>query len=71
EAIINSGTKLNLDYYINEVIDEDKQEDIFLYFREDAESESLEEALQELGEEEYSEEEVRLMRIKFMSEMGH
>lgn len=71
EAIINSGTKLNLDYYINEVIDEDKQEDIFLYFKEDAESESLEEALQELGEEEYSEEEVRLMRIKFMSEMGH
>ncbi|MFW5821558.1 MAG: DNA helicase RecQ [Bacteroidota bacterium] len=71
EAIINSGTKLNLDYYINEVIDEDKQEDIFLYFKEEAESESLEEALKELGEEEYSEEEVRLMRIKFMSEMGH
>ncbi len=70
EAIINSGTKLNLDYYINEVIDEDKQEDIFLYFKEDAESESLDEAMKELGEEEYSEEEVRLMRIKFMSEMG-
>ncbi len=71
EAIINSGTKLNLDYYIDEVIDEDKQDDIFLYFKEDAESESIEEALNELGEEEYSEEEIRLMRIKFMSEMGH
>ncbi len=71
EAIINSGTKLNLDYYIDDVMDEDKQEDIYLYFKEDAQSESIEEALNELGEEEYSEEEVRLMRIKFMSEMGH
>jgi ATP-dependent DNA helicase RecQ len=71
EAIINSGTRLNLDYYIDEVIDEDKQEDIFLYFKEDAETESLEEAMKELGEEDYSEEEVRLMRIKFLSEMGH
>ena len=71
EAIINSGTKLNLDYYIDEVIDEDKQEDIYLYFKEDAETESIEEALKELGEEDYSEEEVRLMRIKFMSELGH
>lgn len=71
EAIINSGTKLNLDYYINDVIDEDKQDDIYLYFKEDAETESLEEAMEELGEEDYTEEEVRLMRIKFMSEMGH
>jgi ATP-dependent DNA helicase RecQ len=71
EAIINSGTKLNLDYYIDEVIDEEKQDEIFLYFKEDAQSESIEEALQELGEEDYSEEEIRLMRIKFLSEMGH
>ncbi|MGC9342016.1 MAG: DNA helicase RecQ [Bacteroidales bacterium] len=71
EAIINSGTRLNLDYYIDEVIDDDRQEEVFLYFKEDAQSESIEEALQELGEDDYSEEEIRLMRIKFMSEMGH
>ncbi len=71
EAIINSGTKLNLDYYINNVIDEDKQEDIYSYFMEEAESESVQDALNELGEEEYSEEDVRLIRIKFLSELGH
>jgi ATP-dependent DNA helicase RecQ len=71
EAIVYSGTKLNLNYYIDEVVDEDRQQDIFEYFREDAETESIDEALKELGEDEYSEEEVRLMRIKFMSEMGN
>ena len=70
EAIVYSGTKLNLNYYIDEVIDEERQEEIFEYFRE-AESESIEDALKELGEDDYSEEEVRLMRIKFMSEMGN
>jgi ATP-dependent DNA helicase RecQ len=71
EAIMNSGTKLNLDYYINNVIDEEKQDEIYNWFREEAESESIEEALKELGEDEYTEEEIRLMRIKFISEMGH
>ena len=71
EAIINSGTKVNLNYYINEVIDEDKQDEIYNYFKEEAETESIEDALKELGEAEYSEEEIRLMRIKFMTEMGH
>jgi len=71
ESIVQSGTKLNLDYYINQVIDEDKQDDIFEYFREEAETESIESALEELGEDEYSEEEVRLMRIKFFSELGN
>jgi ATP-dependent DNA helicase RecQ len=70
EAIVNSGTKLNLDYYINEVLDEDHQEEVFDYFRE-AETESVREALNELGEDEYTEEDIRLMRIKFMAEMGH
>jgi len=70
EAIVYSGTKLNLNYYIDEVIDEDRQEDIFEYFRE-AETESIEEALNELGEDDHSEEDIRLMRIKFMSEMGN
>jgi ATP-dependent DNA helicase RecQ len=71
EAIINSGTKLNLDYYISQVMDEDKQEEIYEYFREEAETESLEDALKELGEEHFTEEEIRLIRIKFMTEMGH
>jgi len=71
ESIVQSGTKLNLDYYINQVIDEDKQEDIYEYFREEAETESIEAALEELGEDQYSEEEVRLMRIKFFSELGN
>lgn len=71
EAIVNSGTKINLDYYINQDIDEDKQEEIFDYFRNEAETESLEEALVALGDEDYTEEEIRLMRIKFLSEMGN
>lgn len=70
EAIVNSGTKLNIDYYIDEILDEDHQQEVFEYFRE-AESESIQEALEELGEDEYSEEDIRLMRIKFLSEMGN
>jgi ATP-dependent DNA helicase RecQ len=71
EAIVNSGTKLNIDYYLNNVMDQDHQQDIYDYFMEEAEDESLENALQELGEDNYSEEEVRLVRIKFMSELGN
>jgi ATP-dependent DNA helicase RecQ len=71
EAIVNSGTRLNLDYYINEVLDEEHQDEIYQYFREEAETESVEAALKALGEDDYTEEEVRLMRIKFMSEMGN
>jgi ATP-dependent DNA helicase RecQ len=70
EAIVNSGTKLNLDYYIDEILDEDHQHEVYDYFRE-AESESIEEALNELGADDYTREEIRLMRIKFMSEMGN
>jgi ATP-dependent DNA helicase RecQ len=70
EAIVNSGTRINLDYYINMVIDEERQHDIYSYFREEAESDSLEAAIVELGNE-FEEEEVRLMRIKFLSEMGN
>lgn len=71
EAIVNSGTKLNIDYYINEVLDEDHQDEVYEYFRDEAETESIQEALDELGEEEYSEEDIRLMRIKFISEIGN
>jgi len=70
EAIVNSGTKLNLDYYINEVLDEERQDEIYEYFSE-AESESIVDALKELGENDYSEADIRLMRIKFISEMGN
>lgn len=69
EAIVNSGTKINLKYYIDELLDEDQQDDIFEYFKE-SESGDLNEAYKELGDE-FSEEEIRLMRIKFISEMGY
>ena len=70
EAIVNSGTRINLDYYINMMIDEERQHDIYSYYREEAESDSLEDAIKELGSE-FEEEEIRLMRIKFLSEMGN
>ena len=70
ESIVNSGTKLNLDYYIDTVLDKDHQDEVYEYFHE-AENESVDEALQELGEDEYSEEDIRLMRIKFISELGN
>ncbi len=70
ETIVNSGTKINLDYYLDEVMDEDHQEEVFEYFRE-AEDDSVEAALKELGEDEYSENDVRLMRIRFLSELGN
>ena len=70
EAIVNSGTRLNIDYYINDVLDEDHQEEIFEYFRE-AENDSIESALDELGEDDYSEDDIRLMRVKFISDMGN
>ena len=70
ERIVASGTRLDINYYINEYVDEYHQEDITDYFSE-AETDSVEHALEELGESEYSEEEVRLMRIKFLSEVGN
>jgi len=70
ESIVSSGTKLDIDYYINEYIDEFHEEEIYDYFME-AESDSVEEALQELGEDEFTEEEIRLMRVKFLSEIGN
>ena len=70
ETIVNSGTRLDIQYYLNTVMDEDKVEDIYLYFKEDAETDSLEDAIEELGSE-YSEEEIRLVRIKFISEVAN
>ena len=69
EAIVYSGTKINVSYFIEEAIDNDIEEDIFEYFKE-SESDDIETAMQELGDD-YTEEEIRLVRIKFLSEMGN
>jgi ATP-dependent DNA helicase RecQ len=66
EAIVYSGTKLNIDYFIEDVVDDDKVDDIYDYFME-SETDDLNEALDELGDD-YSEDEIRLVRIKFLSE---
>ena len=70
ESIVASGTKVNIGYYIDEYVDEYHQEEIYEYFQE-AETDSIEEAHIELGEDEFTEEEIRLVRIKFMSEVGN
>lgn len=69
EAIVYSGTKLNIDYFLDEVMDEDHVDDIYDYFAE-SDTDSLEAALDELGSE-CSEDEIRLVRIKFISEMAN
>ena len=69
EAIVYSGTKINLNYFIDEILDEDQQNEIFDYFKE-AESDSIECAKEEFDGE-YEEEELRLMRIKFLSELAN
>jgi len=69
EAIVYSGTKLNIDYFLDEVMDEDHVDDIYDYFME-SETDDLETAMEELGDD-YSEDEVRLVRIKFLSEMAN
>ena len=69
EAIVYSGTKLNIDYFLEEVMDEDHVDDIYDYFTE-SETDKLDVAQDELGED-YSEDEIRLVRIKFLSEMAN
>jgi len=70
ENIVSSGTKINIDYYLNNIIDEDAQKEIYDYFLEDAESDDISEAYKEFDGD-YSEDELRLMKIKFMSEMAN
>jgi len=70
ESIVWSGTRLNLDYYIEQTIDEDVIDEIYCYFREEAQSDSLEEALNELGSD-YDEHEIRLVRLKFLCEVAN
>jgi len=69
EAIVEAGTKINIDYFLNEIMDEDHELDIIDFFKESQEDD-LEAAIQELGDE-FSEEEIRLVRVKFLSEMGN
>ena len=69
EAIVYSGTKLNIDYFLEDVMDEDHVDDIYDYFKEST-TDSLEVAMKELGDE-YTEDEIRLVRIKFISEMAN
>ncbi len=70
ERIVSSGTKVDINYYINEYVDEYHQEEIYNYFHE-AETDSIGEALKTLGEDEFNEGEIRMMRIKFLSEVGN
>ena len=70
ENIVYSGTKVDINYYLNEILEIDQQDEIFDYFKDDAETDSIEEAMEEF-EEEYNEEELRLMRIKFLSEFAN
>lgn len=69
ETIVYSGTKLNINYFIESAMDEDRAEDIYAYFKE-SETDQMDDAIDELGDD-YSEEEIRLVRIKFLSEMGN
>ena len=69
ESIVYSGTKLNIDYFLEEVLDDDKVDDIYEYFKE-SETDDIDDAIDELGDD-YSEEEIRLVRIKFISEAGN
>ena len=70
ENIVESGTRLDLNYYIDQNMDSDVVDEIYDYFRNDAESDSLEDALNELGGD-YEEMEIRLVRIKFLSEVAN
>jgi ATP-dependent DNA helicase RecQ len=70
ESIVSSGTKVDIGYFVNEMLDRERQEEVYDYFRE-SQSDSLEDALKELGENDYTETDLRLMRIKFIAEMGH
>ncbi|MCK9155258.1 MAG: DNA helicase RecQ [Paludibacteraceae bacterium] len=70
EVIVYSGTKININYFLNQIMDQDRIDEVFDYFKE-AESDDIKDAVEELGAEDYTEEEIRLVRIKFLSEMGN
>ena len=70
EDIVEFGTKLNLDYFIDQTMDQEVVDEIYDYFKEDAESDSLEDAIRDLGND-YEEMEIRLVRLKFLSEVAN
>lgn len=70
ETIVESGTRVNINYFIDDLMDEEKQDEIMEYFKE-SKTDSVEAALKELGENDYTEEEIRVMRIKFLSDFGN
>ena len=70
EAIVAAGTKIDINYYIRQAVDDDKVEDIYDYFKEEAETDSIADAVKELGPD-YQEDEIRLVRIKFLSEVAN
>ena len=70
EVIVYSGTKININYFLTQIMDQDRIDEVFDYFKE-AESDDIKDAVEELGAEDYTEEEIRLVRIKFLSEMGN
>ena len=70
EAIVCSGTKLDIDYYIDQTMDEDVVDDIYDYFRNEAQSDSISEAVEELGPD-YDEQDIRIVRIKFLCEVAN
>ena len=69
EAIVYSGTKLNIDYFLEDIMDEDHLDDIYDYFKEST-TDKIDDAMEELGDD-YTEDEIRLVRIKFISEMAN
>lgn len=71
DAIVYSGTKINIDYFLEEVMDHEVIDEIFDYFKNESESDDVATALKELGENDYTEEEVRLVRIKFLSDISN
>ena len=70
ESIVSSGTRVNIGYYLNYLMDEDKQKDAMDYFK-SSDTDSVQIAQRELGENDYTEDEIRLIRIKFISEFGN
>ncbi len=70
EAIVSSGTKLDINYYLDEVMDEDYMLDIYDYFHDESQTDDLKTAMKELGPD-YDERDIRLVRLKFMSEIGN
>ena len=71
DSIVYSGTKINIDYFLHEIMDQERIDEAFDYFKNQAQTDNVEEALRNLGEDDYTEPEIRLIRIKFLSELGN